>query len=163
MSDGVSEQDLTIAKYEELLSLSGSDLAQQWQQVEGYAGWILAHDSAGVGAAWVEVSQQSTVPLLDWLSCLLRIGTLRLDEIRNDQFDRALCASIRVGGANGAVLGDGDHVGHSSGIAVDGRGRREYDVGHVVLGHASEEGDRSSHIDAIVFQRDLAGLAHSLR
>ena len=101
--------------------MSSSNLAQQWQQVERHARRILAHDSAWVRTAWVEVSQESTIPLLKWLPYLLRIGALGLDEICDHQLDRALCPSVRVGGADRAVLRDGDHVGDSSGIAVDSR------------------------------------------
>jgi hypothetical protein len=57
--------------------------------------------------------------------------------IRNNKFDYALGASVRVRGANWAVFGDGNHVGDSSRIAVDGRRRGEDDVGDIVLGHAS--------------------------
>lgn len=31
-----------------------------------------------------------------------------------------------------------------------------------MLGHAAEEGDGAAHIDTVVFERDLAGLAHGL-
>lgn len=115
-----------------------------------------------MGAARVEVPQQSTVPLLERLARLLGIVPLGVDEIGDDQFDGALGASVRVGRANWAVLRDGDHVGDTSGIAVDRGGRREHNVRHIVLGHAPEEDNGASYIDAVVFERLLAGFAHSL-
>lgn len=142
--------------------MSGSNLAQEREQVERHTRGILAHDSAWMGAAWVEVSQQGTIPLLIWLPGLLCICALGLNEISDHQLDRALCPSVWVGGADGAVLGDGNHIGNSSGIAVDGRRRREDNVVYVVLLHASEEGDRSAHVDTVVFQGNLARFAHSL-
>jgi hypothetical protein len=117
----VSKGRHTIAKHQKLLSLPSRNLAQEGKKVEGYAGRILAHDSTRVGAAWVEVSQQSTVPRLKRLSCLLCVVALRFNEVSDDQLDRALCAAVWVCGANRAMLRNGDHVWDSSGIAIDCR------------------------------------------
>ena len=115
-----------------------------------------------MGTARVEVPQQSTVPLLERLAGLLCIIALSLDEIRNDQFDRALGASVGVGRPDWAVLRNGDHVGYASGIAVDSRRGGEDDVGHVMLGHASQERDGSAYVDAVVFEGFLTRFTHSL-
>lgn len=153
---------LTIAKHQKLLSLACSDLAKQWEKVEWYAQRILTHDSAGVGACRVEVSQQRSIPLLIWLARLLQIIPLSIDVISDDRFDHAFSVSIWIGGANWAILGNGYHVGNSSRIAVDGRRRGEDDVGNIVLGHAAEEGDGSTNIDAVVFEGDLGGFTNGL-
>ena len=62
----------------------------------------------------------------------------------------ALPISVDVGGADGAVLGDGDHVGDAGGVAVDGGGRGEDDVGDVVFDHGGEEGNGTADVDAVV-------------
>jgi len=82
--------------------------------------------------------------------------------ISDDRFNHAFSVSIRVGGANWAILGNGYHVGNSSRIAVDGRGRGEDNIGDIVLGHAAEKSDGSANIDAVVFEGDLGGFANGL-
>jgi hypothetical protein len=115
-----------------------------------------------VASGRVEVSQERTIPLLIRLICLLRIVALSINEIRNDQLNCTLCASVGVRGANGAVFWDGDHVGDSCRIAVYGRRGGEDDVGDIVLLHAAQESDGSAYIHAVIFERDLAGFADSL-
>lgn len=82
--------------------------------------------------------------------------------IGNNQLNCALGASVRVRGADGAVFGDGDHVGNSSGVAIDSRGRGEYNVGDIVLGHAAEESDCPADVDAVVFEGNFTRFADSL-
>lgn len=82
--------------------------------------------------------------------------------ISDDGFDHAFSVSIWVGGTNWALLGNGNHVGNSSRIAVDGRGRGEDNVGDIVLGHAAEQSDGSANIDAVVFEGDLGGFTNCL-
>jgi hypothetical protein len=159
---GVCDSFLTIAKHQKLLSLACSDLAKQWEKVEWYAQRILAHYSAGVGACWVEVSQQRSIPLLIWLALLLQVIPLSIDVISDDRFDHAFSVSVWIGGANWAILRNGYHVGNSGRIAVDGRGRGEDNVGDIVLGHAAEESDGSANIDAVVFEGDLGGFTNGL-
>lgn len=78
-------------------------------------------------------------------------------------FNHALCSSIWVCGPNWAVFGDGDHVRYLSCIVtVDGGRRGEDDIGYIVLDHASEEGDCSANIYAIVFDWDFGGFTNSL-
>jgi hypothetical protein len=158
----MSDSFLTIAKHQKLLSLACSDLAKQWEKVEWYAQRILAHDPAGVGACWVEVSQQRSIPLLIWLALLLQVIPLSIDVISDDRFDHAFSVSIWIGGTNWAILGNGYHVGNSSRISVDSRGRGEDNVGDVVLGHAAEESDGSTNIDAVVFEGDLGRFTDGL-
>ena len=75
--------------------------------------------------------------------------------IRDNQLDCALRASVWVCRANWAYFGNGDHVGNSSSIAIDGRRRGEDDIRDIMLGHAAEESDGSANIDAVVFEGDL--------
>ena len=82
--------------------------------------------------------------------------------VRDDQLDGAFCAAIWVCGADGAVLGDGNHVGHAGCIAIDGGRRGEDDVGYTVLGHAAQEGDGSADIDAVIFEGLLTRFSNSL-
>ena len=152
----------TIAKDEQLLAHAGRHLSEKGEEVEGHALRVLAHDSAGVRAAGVEVPKQSTVPLLVRLPGLLVVAALGLDVVRDDCLDHDLCAAICVCGANRAVLGDGNHVGNAGGIAVDGGGRGEDNVGDIVLLHAAQQRDAAADIDAVVLERDLAGFADGL-
>lgn len=152
----------TVAKDEQLLPLSGSDLSEERQQVERDPLGVLAHDSAGVRTARVEVPQQGSVPLLVGLVRLLEVVALGLDVVGDDALDHGFRAAVGVCRANWAVLGDGDHAGNAGGVAVDGRRGREDDVGDIVLGHRPQQRDAAADIDAVVFQRDLSRLAHSL-
>ncbi|KAJ6444934.1 LOW QUALITY PROTEIN: putative quinone oxidoreductase [Purpureocillium lavendulum] len=157
-----ARQKPTFAKDEQLVAVARGHLAQQGQQVVGHALGVLAHDAAGVRAAGVEVAQQGAVPLVVGLASLLQVVALGLDEVGDDVLDHRLCAAVRVGRADGAVLGDGDHVGEAGGIAVDGRRGGEDDVGDVVALHGAEEGDAAADVDAVVLERDLTRLADGL-
>lgn len=153
---------LTISVDQELFALARGNLSQQGEQVERNTLRILAHDAAGVRAAGVEVAQQSTVPLLERLALLLQVVALSVDVVGDDVLNHGLGAAVGVGRANGAVLGDGNHVGESSRIAVDGGGRGEDNVGDIVAGHGLEEGDAAADIDAVVLERDHGGLSDGL-
>lgn len=153
---------LTLSVDQELLALACGNLSQQGEQVERNALRILAHDAAGVGTAGVEVAQQSAVPLLERLALLLQVVALSVDVVRDDVLNHGLGAAVGVGRANGAVLGDGDHVGESSRIAVDGGGGGEDNVGDIVAGHGLEEGNAAANIDAVVFERDHGRLSDGL-
>ena len=153
----------TIAENEQLLALAGRDLAEEGEQVEGVAEGVLAHEAAGVGAAWVEVAEQGGVVLLEGLAGLLGVGALGVDEVGDDVLDHGLGAAVGVGGADGAVLGDGDHVLPLRGVAIDGGRGGEDDVGHVVLRHAAEEDDGAVDVDAVVFEGLDGGLADGLK
>ena len=152
----------TIAKDEKLLTLAGSDLAKQRQQVVGNTLRVLAHDSAGVSTARIKVTQQGAVPLVVRLAGFLQVAALGVDVVGNDVLNHGLGSAVGVGRANGAVLGDGDHVGETGCVAVDGGRGGEDNVADIVAGHGAEEGDAAADIDAVVFERDLAGFTDSL-
>ncbi|KND92431.1 putative quinone oxidoreductase [Tolypocladium ophioglossoides CBS 100239] len=133
----------------QLLAVARRHLAQQGQQVVGHALGVLAHDAAGVGAAWVKVAQQGAVPLLEGLAGLLEVAALGVDAVGDDVLDHRLGAAVGVGGADRAVLGDGDHVGEARCVAVDGGRRGEDDVGDVVALHGPQEGDAAADVDAL--------------
>jgi len=82
--------------------------------------------------------------------------------IRNNQFIGELCISIRIRGSERTSLGDWYHVFKSRSISVYSGGRREDDVGYIVLGHGPEQAYCAEDVDAIVLQGFLAGLADSL-
>lgn len=146
---------LTVTKDEQLRAIASGNLAQQGQQVEGDTLGVLAHQTAGVGTARIEVSQVGTVPLLKGLASLLCVLSLAVDEVLNDELDGAFGSAVWVGRADGAVLGDGNHVLESSSISVDGRGGREDDVGDIVPLHGAQEGNGAADIDAVVLERNL--------
>ena len=143
--------------------MTGRHLAQQRKEVERNALRVLAHDAAGVGAAGIEVAEQGTVPLLVRVAAgLFKLAPLRLDVVCDDILDHDLGPAVCVCGPNGADLGDGDHVGHARGIAVDGGRRGEDDVADTVLLHAAQQRDAAADIDAVVLEGDLARLADGL-
>lgn len=96
------------------------------------------------------------------LASLLGRVALCVYVVGDHGLDAELCVSVGVGGTERALFGDGDHVGEAGGIAVDGRGGGEDDVGHVVLLHAAQEAEGAEDVHAVVLKRDLAGLADGL-
>lgn len=70
--------------------------------------------------------------------------------VRDDLLVEKFGLAIGIGGPERAVLWDGDHIREACGVAVNGSGGGEDDVGDVVLGHGSEEADCAVNIDAIV-------------
>lgn len=93
---------------------------------------------------------------------LLQGIALCVDSIGDDGLDHGFCASVGIGGTDGAVLGDGDHVGDAGGVAVDGRGGGEDYVGDGVGEHAAQEGDGAADVDAVVFEGYFGGFAYCL-
>lgn len=154
---------LTVAEYQQLFALTGRDLSKKGQKVVRNALGILAHDAAGVGTARVKVSEEGTVPLLVLLASLLKVVALSVNKVCDDILNHGLGAAVGVGGPDGAMLGDGDHVGEAGGIAVDGGGGGEDDVVDVVALHGAEKSDAAADIDTVVLEGNLAGLADSLR
>lgn len=156
---------LTITEDQQLLALASGDLCKQGKQVVGDALGVLAHDTAGVGTGGVEVAQQSTVPLLG-LGLIAGLGgvvALSVDHVGDGGLDGKLGVAVGVGGAQRALLGNGDHVGEAGGIAVDGGRAGEDNVGDIVANHRAQEVDGAVDIDQVVVQGLLAGLANSLR
>lgn len=82
--------------------------------------------------------------------------------IGNDSLVRGFGATIRVGGPNRAVFGDGNHILEAGGVAVDGSRRREDDVGDIVTCHGAEKADRTVDVRAVVLQGNLARFAYGL-
>ena len=153
---------LTVTKDKKLLPLADCDLGEERKQVVGNALRVFAHDSTGVATSRVEVSEESGVVLAASLAILLCLAAFGVDVVGDHGLDTELGVAVRVGRAERALFGDGDHVREAGGIAVDGCGGREDDVGDVVLGHAAQETERAEDVDAVVLERDLARLADGL-
>ena len=118
-----------------------------------------------MSAGGVKISQQRAVPFVDLslgLVRLLGIDPLRIDHIANGILDAQLGVSVRVGRSRRARFGNGDHVGETSGIAVDGGRAGKDNIVHVMLHHGFEEVERSNHIDPVVFQWDFRGFSDRL-
>lgn len=159
---GSVTRGVVFAEHKQLLALTSGDLAQQRQQVEGDTLGVLTHNASGVSTARVEVTQVGTVPLFVGLAGLLQVVALGIDVVLDDLLNHELGPAVGVCWASRAGLGDGDHVGEAGGVAIDGSGRGEDDVGDIVLGHGAQQGDAAANIDTVVLQRDLARLANSL-
>lgn len=110
----------------------------------------------------VEVTEQRRVPVRAVLARLLCVVALGVDVVFDHALVGELGVTVGVGRAERAVLGDGDHVGEAGGVAVDGGGGGEDNVGDIVLGHGSKHAQGAEHIDAVVFEGDLARLADGL-
>lgn len=133
----------TISEDEKFLSLASGDLRKQWKQVVWDTLRVLTHDTTWVGTGGVEVSQQRSIPLATFLSVasLVRVVALGVDHVSDGGFHGEFCVSVRVGRPQGALFGDGDHVGEAGGISIYGGGAGEDDVGDIVTEHRSEEAD----------------------
>ena len=81
----------------------------------------------------------------------------------DNQFNGRLCSSVWICWFDRAVFWDRYHVGKSSSVAIDGRGRGEDNIGHVVLGHAAKESDCATNIDAVVLEGNFGGFANCLK
>ena len=110
----------------------------------------------------IEVSQQSSIPLLKRLVRLLCVVALSINEVGDNQLNCALGSSIGVCRADWAVFWDGNHIGDSGRITVDGGGGGEDNVRDIVLLHAAQENDGSAYVHAVVLERDLARLTDCL-
>jgi hypothetical protein len=153
---------LTVAEDEQLVAVTGSDLAHEWEEVIGDTLGVLAHDAGRVGTAGVEVAEQGAVPLLKGLASFLQVVALGFDVVCDDILDHGLGSAISVGGTDRAVLGNGDHILEAGGVAVDGSRGGEDNVGDIVLGHGAQQGDAAPDIDAVVLEGDLARFADGL-
>lgn len=154
----------TVSENHQLLALAGGDLREEGKKVVGDTLGVLAHDTAGVSTSGVEVAEESTVPLLG-LGLVAGLGgvvALSVDHVGDGGLNGELGVTVGVGGAQRAVLGDGDHVGEAGGIAVDGGGAGEDNVGDIVLDHGAEEVDGAVDIDQVVVQGLLARFTNGL-
>lgn len=102
----------------------------------------------------VEITQQSGIPFrsLLGLTLLSEVVALSVDEIGDGSLNGEFGVSVRVGGTEGAVFGDGDHVGEASSIAVDGGGAGEDNVIDIVFLHGAEEVDCAVDVDEVVIE-----------
>jgi hypothetical protein len=135
---------LTVTKDEQLVPLADCDLSEEGKQVVGNALRVFTHDSTGVAASRVEVSEESGVVLVAALAILICLVALGVDVVGDHGLDAELGVAVGVGRAKRALFGDGNHVGD------------------VVLGHAAQEAERAEDVDAVVLERDLARLADGL-
>ena len=110
----------------------------------------------------IEVSQEGAVPDITVLALLFESIPLGFDVIGDDVFDCRFGPAIGVGGANGAAFGNGYHVWEASGIAVDGGGGGEDDVGDIVFCHGGEEADGAVDVGAVVLEGDFSRFADCL-
>lgn len=154
----------TVTEDHQLLALAGGDLSEQREQVVGDTLGVLTHDAGGVGTSGVEVTEQGTVPLLGLglVAGLDGVVALSVDHVGDGGLNGELGVAVGVGGAQRALLGDGDHVGEAGGIAVDSRGAGENNVGDVVADHRAQKVDGAVDVDHVVVQGLLAGLADGL-
>jgi len=92
-----------------------------------------------VSTSGVEVTKQSTVPLLSLslVTGLSGVVTLGIDHVGDGGLDGELGVTVRVGRTQRALLGDGNHVREASGITVDGSRAGEDDVGDIVADHSA--------------------------
>lgn len=154
----------TITENEQFLALACRNLRQQREQVVRHSLRILTHDTAGMGAGGVEVAQQRGVPLLSLLGVtgLGGVVALGVDDVRDGGLNREFGVPVGVGGTQGALLGDRNHVREASGIAVDGGRAGEDDIGHIVAEHGAQEADGAVDVDIVVIKGFLAGFADGL-
>ena len=125
---------------------------------------VFAHNARGMTSSWVEVSQKRSIPFLGFviLACFLGFAALGVDLICDAELDGEFCVTIRVCGAERALFGNGNHVGKTSSVAVDGGGGREDDVGHAVSLHAAEETYCAVDVGVVVVEGSFGGFAHCL-
>ena len=152
----------TVAEHEQLVSLADRDLREQGEEVIRYSLGVFAHDAAGVGAGGVEVAEEGGVPVVTGFGFFLCEEALRVDMVGDEIFDGGFGAAIGVGGTDGALFGDGDHVGEAGRVAVDRGGGGEDDVGDIVFGHGGEEVDGAVDIGAPVFEGNFPRFSHCL-
>lgn len=115
-------------------------------------------------ASGVEVAQQGSVPLLSLLllASLGESSALSIDHIGDGRLNGELGVAVRVGWAERALLGDGDHVGETGCITVDGGRAGEDDVVDVVADHGPQEAEGALNIDAVVVERFLGRFTDGL-
>lgn len=82
--------------------------------------------------------------------------------VLDNLLNKGLGVAVGVGRADGAVLGDGDHVLEARGVTVDSGRRGEDNVGDVVVLHGLEQRHGAGNVDPVVLEGDLARLADGL-
>lgn len=154
----------TVTKDKQLLALASSDLSQQRQQVVRNTLRVFTHDTTGVSTSGVEVAQQGAVPLvsLSLVASLEGVVALSVDHISDGGLNGELGVSVGVGRAKRAMLRDGDHVGETSSVTIDGGRAGEDNVGNVVADHGAQKAEGAVNVDMVVVQGLLARLADGL-
>lgn len=155
---------VVITEDEQLLALAGGNLGEEGQQVVGDTLGVLTHDTGGVSTGGVEVTEESTIPLLglSLVAGLDGVVALGVDCVGDGELNGELGVTVGVGRAQRALLGDGNHVGETGGITIDGGGAGEDNVGDIVLDHGTQEVDGAVDVDVVVVEGLLARLANSL-
>ena len=141
----------TITKDEQLLSLPNCHLGEQWEEIVGYTLRIFAHDTAGMRARRVEISEKSGVPVVAGLAFLLEVIALGFDVVSDTSFYGRLGAAVGVRRANRADFGYGYHVFKACSVAIDCSRGGEDDVRDVMACHGGQEADGAVDICAVVF------------
>lgn len=126
---------------------------------------VLTHDATGVSTSGVEVAKEGRVPLLGVirLSSFGGIVALSVDDVGDGGLNGELGVSVGVGGAQRALLGDGNHVGEAGSITVDGGRAGEDNVGDIVADHGAKETESAVDVDHVVVQWSFTGLANGLK
>ena len=81
---------------------------------------VLAHDSRRVRTSWIEVAEESSIPVRPIFTCLLEVVPLGLDMVGDDGLVGGLGTAIGIGGANWTVFWNGDHVWKACRVTIDG-------------------------------------------
>lgn len=82
--------------------------------------------------------------------------------VSDDALDRGLCSSIGICWADRAMFRDGNHIGESSCVAIDGSRGGEDDIKHIVFGHRTEKADCAVNIGTVIFERNFSRFSNSL-
>ena len=118
----------TVAKDEQFLTLPYCYLGKQREEIVRYTLGVFTHDTAGMRACWVEVAEESSVPVVAGFSFLPEVIALGFDVICDANFDGSLCTAIGICRANWADFRNWYHVFEAGGVAVDGGRRREDNI-----------------------------------
>ena len=139
---------IVVAEYVDLLQLAGSHLGHVREQVVGNSLGIFSDHAALVRSDRVKIAKQHDFPAI-----------VRFPYICEDPLLHGLCLAVRIGrDALGALLCDRD----KSGISVDGRRGREYDLEAAVLSHGLAERQRGAQVVLVVFDRLSRGFTDRL-
>ena len=84
------------------------------------------------------------------LPLLFEVVALSFHVIGDDSLIGSLGTTVRVGGANGAVFRNRNHVLEASGVTIDGGGGGEDDVGDIMTCRGAQEADSPVDVCAVV-------------
>ena len=139
---------VVVAEDREALADAGSGLRHERHKVLRYTARQLTDQSRGVGTDGVEVAQSDTVQVA--------IGTHR---VAQDILAHGLCVAV---GRGGRLAGRKLRHGLLVGLAIDRARRREDDVVTAIGAHQLDDVHQRGEVVAVVFERLLHRLAHSL-